>query len=105
MKFILTHKSWNMTELVELFKKSGSYTMCTLPHYRYRNVKDNCRLLEKHGFIERVSKSENALHWKTNELFRTWALEFDNGITKLWPINWGKEYKKREITHDLHEGH
>lgn len=97
MKFILTHKSWNFQELVGIFKRSGSYTMCTLPHYRYQNVRSNCKMLEKKGFIERFGKGENQIYWKITDLFKEWMIEFDSGLTKMWPLNWIKERKKQEI--------
>lgn len=54
-------------------------------------------MLEKKGFIERVSRSGNALHWRTTDLFKQWVHEFDNGLTEKWPINWIKDRKKQEI--------
>lgn len=96
MKSILGHRSWNAIELVQILKNTGTFTMCTLPHYRYRRVKDICYSLEKRGFIQRHKRGENNLTWMVTEQFKEWAMEFDNSETTMQPFNWIKS-KKKEI--------
>jgi len=97
MKFIKTHKSWNMEELIEIIKKSGTYTMCALPHYRYDGVKRRCRSLSNAGMIERVKRDDINVYWKATDTFRHWTAEFESGATKLMPINSAKSKKQDEL--------
>ena len=58
MKNILGHRSWNEQEVLAFFDK-GSFTMCSLPHYRYARVQEICGNLKRCGLIERGRQNRN----------------------------------------------
>lgn len=91
MKNILGHRSWNFREVVDFFVKTGTFTMCALPHYRFQPVKDHCHRLKKAGLIERSGCTNVAVSWKTTKLFRRWVIEKELGITELEVIKWAKQ--------------
>lgn len=73
MKEILGHKSWNRGEIIAILRRSGNFTMCSLPHSRYQRVKEICRDMERSGWIEKVGKTETSVNFKATVAFREWA--------------------------------
>lgn len=94
MKNILGHRAWNMEEVVGMLRDHGSFTMCTLPHYRFDRVKRICRELETRGFIRRTGRTETSINFTVSDQFKAWAAEFATGATKSWPVKWVKAQKK-----------
>lgn len=90
MKNILGHRSWSFIEIVDFFVKTGTFTMCVLPHYRFQPVKDHCRRLQKAGLIKKSGRTDTAVSFKTTKKFRLWMIEADLGITELGVIKWAK---------------
>lgn len=91
---ILGHKSWNKTEVIDILRRTSTFTMCTLPHYRYDRVKQICRELQKLKLIEKSGRTDQAINFRTTSLFREWQTEFENDFTDLQPVKWAKQYFK-----------
>lgn len=101
MKNIKGHPSRNAGEIVAILEKTGGFTMCALPHYRYDRTKDACQLLRKKGLIKKTGIIPGwdgrpaAVHWKTTPLFEVWKACKEFGLTRLNAVAWAtKEHKK-----------
>lgn len=67
MKDILGHRSWNRFEVLAFLGRSGTFTMCSLPHYRYDGVKAICRDLKRKGLIEESGRTDTSINWRVTE--------------------------------------
>lgn len=75
MKDILGHRSWNKQEVIDILLRTGTFTMCNLPHSRYDRVKDICRQLYRDKMIVQSGYTNEAINWKVTEAFR-----FEHGL-------------------------
>lgn len=98
MSNILGHKSWNFNEVIEMLAKGSSFTVPTLPHYRYDNVKRIRGNLSKIGFIKQTGRCETSISYVATERFKKWRKEFEAKQTTLMPIKWAKAEKKAALT-------
>lgn len=78
MKDILGHKSWNEAEIYDFFDK-GSFTMCSLPHYRYQRVQLVCGRLKRCGFIERAGSTETSVNYSAKPEYHQWRKDVAEG--------------------------
>src|SRR5437660_1499838 len=90
VKDILGHKSWNMEEIIDMLKKSGTFSMCNLPHYRFNGVKTICRCLQRRGFIKKTGNGETFITFGVTERFVEWKNEYEAKITTSLPVKWQK---------------
>lgn len=93
MKNIRGHKSWSFEEVLQLLRK-GSFSVPTLPHYRYDAVKRHRSNLVKIGFIRQSGRCDTSISYTATDKFREWANEYDNKQTTLMPVKWAKERKR-----------
>ena len=98
MKYILGHKSRDLDEIVDIFRKTGTYTCPSLPHYRYDKVKRNCSKLWKAGLIRKSGKTSTGINFVTTPIFQDWEAHYISGCTNLNPVNWTKEKYKNAKT-------
>ncbi len=88
MRDILGHRSWNREEVYAFFDK-GSFTMCSLPHYRYDREKQICGQLRRCGLIVKTGKTDTCINYKSTLLYHVWRAQvkagFENGdLNKLY---------------------
>lgn len=98
MRLILTHKSRNLQEIVDIFDKSGTYCCPDLPHYRYRSVQDHCRTLKRLGLIEKSGVTDVGINYRRTTHFREWQHQRDSGLTKLGVVKWRKQCRASDPT-------
>ena len=72
MKEILGHRSWNRREVLAFLRKSGTFTMCSLPHYRFWRVREICHRLHKKGWIEKSGETDTSVNWRVTEKWRAY---------------------------------
>lgn len=94
MKNILGHKSWNRGEIIDMLKRTRTFTMCSLPHYRYARVQDICSQLRKRGLIRKSGSTETGINFVPTSLFDIWADEYEACETHLGLWEWFKEYRR-----------
>ena len=91
MKNILGHKSWSEQEVLTFFDK-GSFTMCSLPHYRYERVQAVCASLKRCGLIEKCGRTETGVNYVTKPEYHQWRLDVVAGIA---PASLEKLFKQQ----------
>lgn len=64
MREIKGHKSWSVAELTEILKRTGKFTACGLPHYRYSPVRQCLGMMQKQGLVEFMGGSGINLHYR-----------------------------------------
>lgn len=72
MKEIKGHRSWNYDEVVMMLRRTGGFTCCVLPHYRYDGVKNICRRLRRKGWIVQSGSGGDsvAVNYRMTEAMR-----------------------------------
>lgn len=100
MKNIRGHKSWSFNEVVEMLGRGSSFTVPTLPHYRYDGIKRIRSNLIKIGFIRKTGKCETSVSYMPTELFKEWHQELKEKKTNLGPVKWVKLLKARQTEGD-----
>jgi hypothetical protein len=83
MKNIRGHKSWNFDEVIAMLAKGGSFTVPTLPHYRYDRVKRIRATLCKVGAIKQTGRCETSISYTATDKFKQWRSELESKATTL----------------------
>ena len=78
MKTILGHRSWSEQEILAFFDK-GSFTMCSLPHYRYDRVQAVCAKLKRCGLIDKVGRTETGVNYVAKPEYHQWRQDVAAG--------------------------
>lgn len=90
MRNVLGHRSWSEQELLSFFDK-GTFTMCKLPHYRYRKIQLVCGKLKACGLIEKVGSDETGVNYVAKPEYHQWRKDVLEGkvtpsLDKLFKI-------------------
>jgi hypothetical protein len=96
MKLIKGHKSFNIDEIVEILKNQKSFTMCTLPHYRYNSVKKICGKLISMGYVKQNAYTETGVSLVITDRFEEWMNSGTTlGLSKFWKENYRTVFKPK----------
>ncbi|OJW23084.1 MAG: hypothetical protein BGO49_28550 [Planctomycetales bacterium 71-10] len=100
---ILGHRSWNEQEILAFFDQ-GSFTMCSLPHYRYQRVQMVCGKLKSCGLIEKVGRTETAVNYAAKAEYHQWRRDVKEGrapgsLAKLVKLKNPPKRVKRKCRH------
>lgn len=106
MKTILGHRSWNEQEVLAFFDQ-GSFTMCSLPHYRYQRVQMVCANLKRCGLIEKAGRTETSINYVARPDYHQWRRDVAVGkapssLQKLFRVMNPPRLLKRRC-HHCHE--
>ena len=86
MRLIRGHRSFNRAEIVDILRRSGTYTCPTLPHYRYDSVIATCKQLKCLGLLAETGRTCVSVNYGVTDLFREWvAAGADIGV-----VRWAK---------------
>jgi hypothetical protein len=78
MKDILGHRSWSEQEILAFFD-NDSFTMCSLPHYRYQRVQMVCGNLKRCGLIGKVGSTETGINYAAKPEYHQWRQDVAAG--------------------------
>ncbi len=103
MRFIKTHKSRSIQEIAEILCEHGSYSACTLPHYRYRPSREACGRLHSAGLVFKSGKTDISVNYKPTDLLKQWWAENKHVPRggRVMPDTWAK--RKRQAEQAWHE--
>ena len=103
MKNILGHRSWSEQEILAFFD-AETFTMCSLPHYRYQRVQSVCGKLKRCGLIERTGSTETGVSYVAKPEYHQWRRDVAEGkatgsLDKLFKLQHPPKLLKKTCPH------